>query len=202
MSLIVEFQVPGGLFQIYSQKPDITFTKVKQIHSDIVVESKSELSHLEADGIISFNELNKNEHFNLCIVTADCLPLYICGEKGYAMLHAGWKGLQKKIIQSPKIKKLKPYYAFIGPHIGQNNYQVGAEFCNYFPHSNCLIEDQTESDKFKLSLEIEAHYQLKQLNPEIIIKKANICTFDHEKFHSYRKDSTMSRNWNIFVYRE
>jgi polyphenol oxidase len=199
VSLIYKKTVPHGEFHVYSQKPDIPFTCVKQIHSDIIVDSKSELSHYKADGIISSNGSKNN--FNLCIVTADCLPVYICGEKGYAMIHAGWRGLHKKIIQNEKIKSILPTYAYIGPHIGQKNYQVLDEFHTYFPHSNCLEVDPEDTQRFKLSLLKEAQYQLKQINAKIIIENADICTFDHKELHSFRQNSTTSRNWNIFVYR-
>ena len=199
MSLIYEHNTSKGIFQTYSQKPDIPFTKVKQIHSEIIVKSQQELSQCEADGIIS---LFGETHFNLCIVTADCLPIYICGEKGIAMLHAGWQGLKKKIILNSKIKNLNPQYALIGPHICQNHYQVGAEFLQYFENSKCLIPDKNQANKYKLSLEQEASYQLKKLNPDITIESSSLCTFEHKELHSYRSDSTMSRNWNIFVYRD
>ena len=199
MSKVLEHKVPNGIFQTYSQKPDMTFTNVKQIHSEIVVKSEQELSQCEADGIIS---LFGEAHINLCIVTADCLPIYICGEKGLAMLHAGWQGLQKEIILDSKIKKIIPQYAFIGPHICQNHYQVGPEFLQYFSNTDCLIADQANPNKYKLSLEQEACYQLRKLNKDILIERSSLCTFEHDELHSYRYDSTTSRNWNIFVYRD
>jgi polyphenol oxidase len=200
MSLILKHQVPYGEFQVYSQKPDMAFTQVKQIHSDVIVDSISELSQCEADGIISYND--KNNNFNLCIVTADCVPLYVCGEKGYAMIHAGWRGLHHNIILNQKIKNLEPSFAYIGPHISQKNYQVTDDFLKYFPNSNCLEKDPQYKDRYKLSLKHEAIYQLKQLNSDIHIECSDICTYDHLELHSFRKDSTTSRNWNIFVYRE
>ena len=118
------------------------------------------------------------------------------------MVHAGWQGLHKEIILDSKIKNLNPQYAFIGPHICQNHYQVGAEFLKYFENSKCLIPDKIEANKYKLSLEQEASYQLKKLNQDITIESSPLCTFQHKELHSYRSDSTMSRNWNIFVYQD
>jgi polyphenol oxidase len=199
MSLVYSKIVPRGEFRVYSQKPDIPFTKVKQTHSDIIVKSKQELSQCEADGIIC---KDSEAPSNLCIVTADCLPIYLCGEKGVAMIHAGWKGLQKKILFNQLIKEIKPHYAFIGPHICQYHYQVGEEFREHFKNEKSLKKDELEDHKLKFSLENEALFQLKQLNQQIIIESSNLCTFDHSKLHSYRRNSTMSRNWNIFVYRD
>ena len=203
MSLIESHIVPGGEFRVYSQKPDIPLTRVKQVHSKTILEwsNKSELdySSIEADGLVS-QDLKAES--NLCIVTADCLPVFIAGKKGYAMLHAGWRGLHQEIIKQESISNLEPFFAFIGPHISQKNYQVGEEFNQYFPHSNCLKPDPKSEDKRLFSQYKEAEHQLKKINPNMEIKVSKSCTFDHPELHSYRKDGTTSRNWNVFIYRD
>lgn len=203
MSLIESHTVPSGEFRVYSQKPDIPLTRVKQVHSKTILEwedgSELDYSSQEADGLVS-SKLSANT--NLCIVTADCLPVFIAGKKGYAMLHAGWRGLQQKIIQQKSIHELQPYFAFIGPHISQKQYQVGEEFLQYFPHSDCLKPDPEQSDKRLFSQFKEAEHQLKELNPHMEIKVSNSCTYEHPFLHSYRKDGTTSRNWNVFIYRD
>ena len=203
MSLIESVKVPNGEFRVYSQRPDVALTQVKQVHGKTIVRWNStindQLKDYEADGIFVHH---KEKGQNLCIITADCLPIYIYGTKGLAMLHAGWKSLHQKIILQQEIRDLAPSYAYIGPHICQQHYQVSEEFQAYFPDSGCLEADIDSPGKLKFSLLKEASHQLKQLSTNIEIQSSNLCTFESTHLHSYRKDSTMSRNWNLFIYRD
>ncbi len=65
------------------------------------------------------------------VLTADCLPILLCDRAGttVAAVHAGWRGLSAGVIAAA-LTKLPPaadLLAWVGPGIGPQHYQVGAE---------------------------------------------------------------------------
>ena len=66
------------------------------------------------------------------VLTADCLPIAVCGEGGVAMIHAGWRGLVAGILERG-VETLRdigvrgPLTAAIGPGAGVCCYEVGDE---------------------------------------------------------------------------
>ena len=179
-----------GRFIVYSEKPDLEFLKVKQTHSaDVLPENNCQ--NLEADGIVGSNKVPK------VILTADCVPLVLIGEKSHAVVHAGWRGLATYILAHESIKAINPYYAFIGPHIRQKHYEVQPDFLTNFPQNPDAFS--RVSDKIFFNLSIVAHTQLQSLYPGIKIEDCGLCTFEDAKFHSYRRNKTTERNWNIYI---
>ena len=68
----------------------------------------------------------------LAIMTADCLPILLASNDGteVAAIHGGWRGLKQGIIQNAlKCFNAKPenIYAWIGPAIGPDQFEVGVE---------------------------------------------------------------------------
>ena len=184
-----EYKLTKGQFFVFNEKPDFNFISTKQIHSNIVVSELNASDSVEADGIFgdSKNPLN--------ILTADCLPIIIEGVHGHATIHAGWKGVRDEIVVQDEIKKLKPVLAFIGPHICSNCYEVQNDFKAHFKSSQAFKEI---NGKIFFNLSLEVTSQLKKAYPEIYILNSNQCTFEKESFHSYRKNKTTKRNYNIY----
>ncbi len=85
----------------------------------------------------------------LSVRTADCLSVFIFDPKkiAIALVHAGWKGTQKKIVANAvrlmkrkwktKAKDLKVAF---GPSIRKCCYEVGEEFKKLFPNACCHCE--------------------------------------------------------------
>lgn len=67
------------------------------------------------------------------VLTADCLPVAVSGEGAVAMLHAGWKGLQTRVIAAG-VAALRaagargPLSAAVGPGARPCCYKVGRRF--------------------------------------------------------------------------
>lgn len=180
-------------FEVYAEKPEFPVLKLKQVHSNKIVDVKTIKSSdkdIEADGIIFEN----NDQNILAIVTADCLPIYLRGENLGVFLHAGWKGLNSGILEDERIKKLRPSYAFIGPHIKECCFEVTDEFRDHFSDESHFTK---RDSKLYFNLEKEARSRLKKLNSNMIIEIAQYCTCCQEDFHSYRANKTIARNWNI-----
>ena len=188
MSKILESKTFKSLiFEVYNDKPDINLIEVNQTHSDIVVNSTDTVSNCEADGLITNSE-------TIAIRTADCLPICIVGKDDYSIVHAGWRGIQSKIVQSKKIKEIKPTYAYIGPHIKVESFEVSEDFRDNFPNSSNF---QKRSNKLYFNMQQEIIDQLKESYPNIVIEASTTCTFKNSEYNSYRRNKTTIRNWNI-----
>jgi copper oxidase (laccase) domain-containing protein len=183
-----EFKLKKGIFKTYLERPKFSFFELKQIHSNKVI-LESEKDSFEADGVIGFDITPQ------CILTADCLPIIIVGKKGHASLHAGWKGIRDQIVLNKQISELIPYYAFIGPHICKNCYEIQADFQSHFPGSQSIVyrENKLFFDLFnEISIQLKANY------PNIEIEHAAICTMENDRLYSYRKNKTKLRNYNLY----
>jgi copper oxidase (laccase) domain-containing protein len=187
---LFNFKTPNGQFCIYNKMPSFEFLSIKQTHSNIIVDEKNTHKSLLADAIFGKTILSK------CILTADCLPILIEGENGHAMIHAGWKGLQNGILFSPEILNLNPKFIFIGPHIRKENYEVPDDFKNQFPNSTSFI---TISNKLTFDLTNEAFFILSKYYPNAEIVDSKLCTYLNTSLHSYRRDKTIKRNYNIYI---
>lgn len=166
----------------------------KQIHSDIVkfVENPGLLG--ESDALIT-----AKPNIGLSISAADCTPIFIYDRENkiIAAVHSGWCGTQKKILKKVLSNMSHHYksqpehlFAFIGPAISQNNYEVGKDVAVLFDQKYLKIENQriyldvTLANKdFLLSFGI----------PEKNIEVSNLCTYaEKDLLHSYRRDGVKS----------
>ncbi len=195
MNITFEQKLKFGTYKIFNQRPDFEFKKVHQVHSDLVIDLSKESSpeEIQADGVIAPLDYN----IPLVIVTADCLPVLIKGKKGICFLHAGWKGLENGIINHDLVHSIQPEWAFIGPHISMNNYEVGIEFKDHFKNSPAVVE---KNNQLCFDLGQEAKRQLQSLFKDIPVETSSICTFENDKLFSYRLNKTPERNWNVFFY--
>lgn len=189
--LIFAKQFNWGKFEVYNDKPDVNCIRLSQTHSNIILDSNSATETCEADGLKVLKEDFKTP---LAILTADCLPLLVKGKNGFALLHAGWRGVHSKILLQKEIIDLEPNYLFIGPHISGDSFEVTQEFKNNFPGSPHFLE---KSDKLFFNLEQEIHAQAQALGIKDV-ESADICTFTDNNFNSFRRNATSKRNWNLF----
>lgn len=131
----------------------------------------------------------------LAVAIADCIPvlLYVPEKKVIAAIHSGWKGTLNKITTAT-IEKLKSefsintenIYAYIGPGISIEHFEVGKDVADLF------------DDEFRVKRDGKIFIDLKKHNYSQLIKfgvkKDNIevseyCTYrDKDLFHSYRRD--------------
>jgi polyphenol oxidase len=182
-----------GTFITFNGPPLIPFIKIKQIHSNKILSAQLiKNDQLVGDGLY----LEKGIKKNLCILTADCLPVLFIGDEGEALIHAGWRGIKDGILENKILKKLKPKQVFIGPSIKKCCYEVSPDFHLNFPSSECFIK---KGDKLFFSLDQEITDQLKKLFPFLEILVDKHCTCCDKKFHSFRRDKTEKRNYNVWI---
>jgi len=196
MSLILEKKLPLGHFLVYDEKPPFPCRSVKQVHGKevvLVIDKNQYTDDLEADGLMM---IHMNDMPILAIKTADCLPITVIGERGVALLHAGWRGVKEKIILQKKITALEPHYFYIGPHIQSCCYEVQESFLENFPNS---LHFKKEKNNIYFSLLAVIHSQINEHFPNAKIEHSEICTHCDNDFHSYRRNKTEKRNWNLLL---
>lgn len=191
MNAIYSETLNHGRFETWTSKPEFSIAHVHQVHGVEIV--KSEELPCEADGLISTWE-NLSEPF--AIKTADCLPMVIEGERGIVFLHAGWRGLANGILANDKIKSIKPKNIFIGPSINVCCFEVSEDFKDNFKGSPNF---QARENKLFFNLQEEAKLHCFNLFPGIEVRLSDECTCCNEIFHSYRRNKTTLRNWNIYI---
>jgi polyphenol oxidase len=180
-----------GRFETWTTKPDFKFSHVTQVHGVDIV--SLETLPAEADGIISSWE---EFQLPLAIKTADCMPIVIEGEKGVVFLHAGWRGLADGILSRPEISVIIPQRIFIGPSIHVCCFEVTPDFKENFKESPYFRELE---GKLYFDLQEEARRLVRLNFPNVLVSIAPICTCCHNDFHSYRRNKTKDRNWNLYL---
>lgn len=135
----------------------------------------------------------------LSVTVADCLPIVIFhpGKEILCLLHAGWRGLESKIIDKA-LTTLQNTYDIdpselligIGPAIGSCHYEVNAELAEKFSqYPDAILK---RDSKVFLDLKKIAQKQLMELGvQESNIETSDICTYcQSDTYFSHRKDQT------------
>ena len=178
---------------------------LNQIHSDKIEvigpaeAGRGAFNHVQtvdADGL-----LTDQPGIPLMIFTADCVPfiLYEPSARIAGLVHAGWQGLEKKILQ--KAVRLavdrfnidpKKLLIGTGPYIRSCCYAVGEEFRDKFPAKYFSIRD----GKTFFDLTGSVKDDLAGLGiPSTNFFDSALCTAcSPQHCHSFRRDKTVSRH--------
>ena len=115
-----------------------------QVHGDTVISLTSDTpealqnaqqqARAGADGIVC-----TVENTPVLLAFADCVPIILVAPGGFAVVHSGWKGTIARIgARATRIlcdaTHTRPYElkAYIGPHIGPDDYEVSEELMQRF----------------------------------------------------------------------
>ena len=175
---------------------------VQQIHSNKFVfidEKYNKKIKPKADAIIT-----NQRYLPIAILTADCVPILICDNKKkmIGIIHAGWKGAYKGIIDRvikfmiKKGCKLKNFTIAVGPSISVKNYEVKEDFRKKF-----LKKDKKNLKYFKIKRN-KLYFDLTKYVHALLLKSKiknidilNIDTFDvKNKFFSARRALKQKHN--------
>lgn len=150
----------------------------------------------KADGLIT-----SEAGVALVIKVADCVPLLIFDplNRVQANLHSGWRGTLQKI--GPKAVELmksnygsepKNLYAYLGPSISQNSFQVRDDVVNEwiktFPFAEEVIRREDEEFSYidiKTTI-LNSLLEVGMMRDRISISQ--IDTFTSPNYHSYRRE--------------
>ena len=175
---------------------------VHQIHSNKFVfidEKYNKKIKPKADAIIT-----NQRYLPIAILTADCVPILICDNKKkmIGIIHAGWKGAYKGIIDRvikfmiKKGCKLKNLTIALGPSISVKNYEVKEDFRKKFLKKDKKNLKYFKIKKNKLYFDLTKYVQALLLKSKIKnIDILNIDTFDvKNKFFSARRALKQKHN--------
>jgi polyphenol oxidase len=177
---------------------------LNQVHGIHVVNAANTTCVPEADASFA---TQKNV---VCVtMTADCLPVLLCDSAGtvVAAVHAGWRSLCDGVIEATLNQmpaKPQDMMAWLGPAIGPNAFEVGAEVRAQFIAKDAKAEtafrphgDHESSQKYLGNLYQIAKQRLNNLGVTRIYgggQDQHWCTYtDESQFFSFRRDGATGR---------
>ncbi|NQZ24103.1 MAG: peptidoglycan editing factor PgeF [Colwellia sp.] len=180
---------------------------LEQVHgSEVLLIEKHSKQALIADAAIT-----REKHIALAIMTADCLPILLTAKDGreVAAIHGGWKPLAKGIIGNTlreMFTENKDINAWLGPCIGKESFEVGAEVRAIFTKQSAhlseafsLVSTAFESEhknsepKYLADLALIAKIQLTALGVNKIDHLEHCTYSDSAQYFSYRRENITGR---------
>jgi hypothetical protein len=145
----------------------------------------------------------------LAIMTADCLPVLFSSADGAVIgaAHAGWRGLCSGVIENTIAELLHLsenkdpacLFAWLGPAIGPESFEVGEDVVIAFRDSGLIIPKNAftsipnKHGKFLADIYLLARARLEACGVKMI-SGGEYCTVrDQEQFFSYRRDGQTGR---------
>ncbi|MGH8718348.1 MAG: peptidoglycan editing factor PgeF [Burkholderiales bacterium] len=137
----------------------------------------------------------------VCVaLTADCLPVLLCNREGtiVAAVHAGWRGLAGGILERAVADirtETTDVIAYLGPAIGPQAYEVGAEVRRAFTdmHQEAEAAFTPHGEKWLADLYLLARLRLASVGITRVFGES-LCTYsDADRFFSHRRDGTTGR---------
>lgn len=174
---------------------------LKQVHGTTVIDTDAKDRLITCEGDAAFTRCRGN----VCaVLVADCLPILFCDRAGstVGLIHAGWRGLAGGIIGhtlSAAGLMATPLMAWLGPAIGPDRFEVGAEVRDTFIQrdrkSALAFTPQGGHRKGKWLADIFFLARQQLVDAGVTeIHGGGICTFsDPARFFSYRRDGDTGR---------
>ncbi len=186
--------------------PKIHF--LKQVHGSNIVMGPEETS-CEADG-----HWTNQPNVALGIHTADCLPVMLeCPvTKTVFALHAGWKGIEKKIL-SMALKKMselgakpKETRCFVGPHISKSTFEVGLDVATRLsmasPNATTFVLPHPSPEKKYIDLLSILKDQFEEGGGSVQnLHSVHRDTYSSQDFFSFRRDGKTGRLISLILLR-
>lgn len=165
-----------------------------QQHTTQVINADSSAQQPIADASFS-----KNTGTVCAVLTADCLPILLCDAQGkqIAAIHAGWRGLLNGVIENTVLTfENKQIFAWLGPAISQQAFEIGEDVRSAFVRHSKLTEDafiKGRAGKWYADLYLLASLRLKSVGVTGIYG-GDLCTFkNQQRFYSYRRSKQTGR---------
>lgn len=169
---------------------------IQQVHGSRILAAKDVQKDSKGDGLILSNGDGAT---GVSVLTADCVPLLMIAPEHLILLHVGWKGLARGIVNKGA-KILKDFYGglenikiWFGPHIKQCCYEVGNDVLEalgrIFPVA--ILDHAIKRIGTKTHLSLDACI-MKTLENEGVtsnaFKDSGFCTCCSQIFPSYRRE--------------
>lgn len=175
---------------------------LNQVHGVNVVRAES-LAGSSADVAPADASVTAQHALPCAVMVADCLPVLFSTRDGSQVgaAHAGWRGLLNGVLERT-VEALGgdplDVIAWLGPAIGPNAFEVGAEVLAAFASAaasdaSAFRATSERHDKFLADIYALARARLQRAGLKDI-HGGNLCTVsDPARFFSYRRDATTGR---------
>jgi polyphenol oxidase len=178
---------------------------LEQTHSTTIIEiNEVQNQPLHADAAFT-----RQQNTVCTVMTADCLPILLCDAQGsrVAAIHAGWRGLANGIVsnsinafcnQLPAIKS-QEIIAWLGPAIGPDHFEVGAEVKEAFVNDSAIGQlnaaafEAQANNKYKADIYQLATIALNACGVHHIYGGGFCTVCESERFYSYRRKAQTGR---------
>lgn len=124
------------------------------------------------------------------VMSADCVPVVVRGKGGWALIHAGWRGLAGGIIKEALKALGEPLEGAVFASAGPTHYEVGLEVVEAIGPTAVVSEapDREGVPKAMLDTAGTAINQLRQYKPDMPAAASGLCTISDPRMHSFRRD--------------
>ena len=181
---------------IVQQATPVPLAYLNQTHSTTVVSAEAALLDLlDADASV-----DRSRQVACAVMTADCLPVLLCDENATVVgaAHAGWRGLVNGVIENTiaAMQADSPLMAYLGPAIGPDAFEVGAEVREAFiAHDAAAAAAFTDigDGKYLADIYALAKQRLHAAGVKAVYGGEYCTVLQREDFFSYRRDGQTGR---------
>jgi len=199
-----DFAVGGAGAELEARRRSVVdrpWVWLTQVHGavcvDVDVVGLDRACGASADALIT-----SSAELALSIQTADCIPIALWSDDGViAAAHAGWRGLEAGVIDAA-VNSLRshtsaPLHAFVGPSIGPECYEFGAEDLNRLEQRfGPAVRAQTSDGR--QALNVRAGVRLELLRNDVVIDvDDDTCTACTDGFFSHRARAESARHATV-----
>ena len=174
----------------------------RQVHGGSVIRVIEDSQNLECDGIIYGQDSSLVGTINV----ADCIPICVYDSYGQniALIHSGWRGTHEKIILNAislfeSMGSPRSYLRFfLGPSIKSCCYEVEEDFSEKFKIGAVF----KRNGKYFVDLSAQIKLDLEEAGISVNnIIVDNLCTYDSNKCHSFRRDGRSAGRMTMIAYK-
>lgn len=161
----------------------------EQVHSAVVEFARCPGMYPVADGLVT-----QDPEIILTLKVADCVPVFLHdpSKNIIGLVHSGWRGTVENIVLNA-IQLMEKNGAetgdircFLGPAIGICCYEVDGEVAKKFDDK---VKVKMEERKWRVGLHEQIRLQLASVGVQKKnIRSSDICTYESQGYHSYRRD--------------
>ncbi|AGH94345.1 polyphenol oxidase family protein [Pseudobdellovibrio exovorus] len=204
----------ADLAKLQSEFPQLSFRRIRQTHSDIVIDSVPDSLTLAFENLPEADaHFTAQKNQSLLILTADCLPIMIYCRQTHrvAAVHAGWRGVENRIAEKTLAQLIrtgsdqKDFLIWVGPHIQQDSFEAGTDAFNLLSQAHRGLEPNSyfyqKSDKYFIDLNLIVKSQI----DHVVGKSSDVWFSDDDtkanpNYFSYRRDQkTKLRNLSFIA---
>lgn len=133
----------------------------------------------------------------LAVLTADCAPVLLFGERTSAVVHVGWRGLFGGILERVlQVMATEKFSALIGPTICGNCYEIGNDLFAQASERGYIVGNQSLDIPRSIISILEKNSGEKITE----ISWSGECTMERDDYYSFRREQTTGRQAGVIVH--